>query len=212
MSWLNLDKVKSIINASEVKCIFDIGAHNFADSINLKQSFLSAEVYAFEPDKKNILLYEQTATQHGVKVVNLALSDEEGEVLFYNSETHHGAEWTCSGSIFKPVVYEGTGQSITHPAIMYNTAGYPVKTTTLENFCNSQNISPDILHIDAQGAETKIINGLGKYRPRIIFAETCEFDTYETGTDLANFDSLMLDIGYKVFERYQYDTLYVLGS
>ena len=188
--------------------IFDIGAHNFADSINFKRSFPSADVYAFEADKINVEKHGKNAEDFGVKVVNLAVSDTNGEATFYNSETMNGNEWTCSGSLMKPVTKNGTNEGV-HAGLLYNMEGYQVKTIKFETFCDENKINPNVIHIDVQGAEKNVMSAIGKYRPEIVFAETCEFDAYETNTSLKEFDKLMISLGYEIKQRLQYDTLYV---
>lgn len=212
MSGFNISEAKKIIHSTNPIVIFDIGAHNFADSILLKQSFPNASVYAFEPDKNNLQNYSYYAQINEVNVIDMAVSDIVGETTFYNSETLNGSEWTCSGSIIKPITLNGTNEELAHRGLLYNMTGYIVKVTNLKNFCDTRNIAPDIIHMDAQGAETKIINGLGNYRPKIIFTETAEFDTYETGTNLKEFDLLMEKLNYKIFQRLEYDTFYVHNS
>jgi FkbM family methyltransferase len=210
MSSFNYYLVKKYIQDNENLVIFDIGAHNFQDSLSLKAAYPRSTVYSFEPDKRNIQHFSNLAKEQGIKIIEAAVSDIDGSTTFFNSETHHGAEWTCSGSIIAPKVSNyATGQSVTHPAICYNLSGYTVDTVTIKGFCDRNSITPSILHIDAQGSETKIINGIGDYRPKIIFTETCEFETYETGTDLQSFDKLMESLGYIIFERLPHDTLYI---
>jgi FkbM family methyltransferase len=208
MSSFNLNYIQRIIGKTDGLIIFDIGAHNFQDSINIKSTFPNSEVYAFEPDILNIKKYADNATRSGVKVFDFAMSDESGETTFYNSETLKGQEWSCSGSLLKPVTKEGTNEGL-HEGLLYNLIGYNVKIKTLKEFCDSKNISPDVIHMDVQGAETKVMKGIGDYRPKIIFAETCEFDVYETNSSLEEFDNLMFSLGYKIVERLLYDTLYV---
>ena len=208
MSEINLNTVNEILGNKKDLVIFDIGAHNFSDSINMKTRFPSAEVYAFEPDNLNINKYAKSALDSGVNVLQVAMSDENGEATFYNSETLNGTEWSCSGSILKPVTRNGTKEGL-HEGLLYNLEGYNVKTVTLETFCDHHNITPDVIHMDVQGAETKVMNGFGKYRPKIIFAETCEFNTYETNTNLEEFDALMSKLGYVIHQRLTYDTFYV---
>ena len=53
----------------------------------------------------------------GVNVLQVAMSDENGEATFYNSETLNGTEWSCSGSILKPVTRNGTKEK---KKIIYN--------------------------------------------------------------------------------------------
>lgn len=208
MSSFNLNYIQHIIGKTDGLIIFDIGAHNFEDSINIKSTLPNSDVYAFEPDVLNIKKYADNAIRSGVKVFDFAMSDESGETIFYNSETLKGQEWTCSGSLMKPVTKEDTSEGL-HEGLLYNLIGYNVKIKTLKEFCDSENISPDVIHMDVQGAETKVMRGIGNYRPKIIFAETCEFDVYETHSSLEEFDNLMFSLGYKIVERLMYDTLYV---
>jgi FkbM family methyltransferase len=208
MSSFNLNYINQYVEKKENLIIFDIGAHNFGDSINMKNNFPNAKVYAFEPDSFNILKYSNLAKQSGVLVFDYAMSDEEGEVIFYNSETMKGKEWSCSGSILKPVTVNGTNEGL-HEGLLYNLTGHPVKAITFKSFCDNNQIIPDVVHMDVQGAETKVIKGIGEYRPKIIFAETCEFNVYETNTNLEEFDKLMFSLGYEIVERLPTDTLYI---
>ena len=209
MSSFNLNWINQFnLNKSNL-VIFDIGAHNFSDSINFKRNFPNASVYAFEADTINVEKYGKNAEANGVKVVNLAVSDKNGEATFYNSETMNGVEWTCSGSLMKPILKEGTNEEATHGGLLYNAEGYLVKTIKFETFCDDNKVVPNVLHIDVQGAEKAVMSAIGKYRPEIVFAETCEFDTYETNTNLQEFDGLMLSLGYEIKQRLDYDTLYV---
>ena len=209
MSSFNLQWINQYnLNKSNL-VIFDIGAHNFSDSINFKRNFPNASVYAFEADVVNVEKYGKNAEDNGVKVINFAMSDVNGEATFYNSETLNGNEWTCSGSLMKPITKDGTKEEVCHPGLLYNTDGYLVKTIKFETFCDENKITPNVLHIDVQGAEKSVMSAVGKYRPELIFAETCEFDTYETNTNLKEFDDLMFSLGYEIKQRLEYDTLYI---
>ncbi len=108
----------------------------------------------------------------------------------------------------KPVTKDGTNEGV-HAGLLYNMEGYQVKTVKFETFCDVNNICPNVIHMDVQGAEKSVMSAIGKYRPEIVFAETCEFDTYETNTTLKEFDILMLSLGYEIKQRLQYDTLYL---
>jgi len=209
MSSFNLNWINQFNVNKENLVIFDIGAHNFNDSINFKRNFPQSKVYAFEADVFNYEKYGKNAENNGVIVVNMAVSDTDGEAMFYNSETLNGTEWTCSGSLMKPRVLEGTNEEVNHPGLLYNTEGKMTKTIKFETFCNEQKIVPNVLHIDVQGAEKSVMSAIGNYRPEIIFAETCEFDTYETNTNLQEFDELMISLGYEIKQRLLYDTLYI---
>lgn len=209
MSSFNHNWIDQYVNNKNELVIFDIGAFDFLDSITFKRKFPIARVYAFEADIKNIEKYAKYAEQAGVNVFNFAISNQDGETTFYNSESLHGGEWTCSGSIFKPQTIANTNEGKLHPGLRFNTTGYTVKTRTLQSFCDEHNIEPNVLHIDVQGAEKLVMSALGNYRPDIVFAETCEFDTYETNTTIDDFNQLMESLGYVISEKFEFDTLYI---
>ncbi len=54
MSNFDINWVHQFITKKDNLIVFDIGAHNFSDSINFKRALPSAKVYAFEADKINV--------------------------------------------------------------------------------------------------------------------------------------------------------------
>lgn len=208
MSYFKMKWIDEFFDNKEL-VIFDIGAFNFDDSVNFKINFPSSSVYSFEPFDHNIESYSQKAKSMGINVFKLAISDKVGKTKFYNSETFNGKEWTCSGSLLLPSKKSGTE---IHPGLIYNTEGVEVETTTIENFCDKNLIDRvDVIHMDVQGAEYYAIKGMGnKIRPKLIFCETCEYETYEGALTQKDLDDLLLSMGYKIKERLIYDTLYIL--
>jgi FkbM family methyltransferase len=205
--------IRNLFGGKENLVIFDIGAANFADSITFKAHFPLSRVYSFEPDKDNIVNIEQIRKQHNISIFPIALSDEDGTTRFFSSEELNGQFWKFSGSILKPKVKEGTKEGFYHNGLTFNMDGYEVETSRLDTFCKANEVDViDYMHLDVQGAETKVIKGMGKIRPAAIFAETCEYDTYETNTNLQEFDALMASYGYSIKKRFQYDTLYIHES
>jgi hypothetical protein len=63
--------------------------------------------------------------------------------------------------------------------------------------------------MDVQGAEHMVLNGLGDFRPKIIYAETCEYPNYEGSGSLEFLESYLFNMGYEAKEKLTYDTLYV---
>ena len=151
--------------------IFDVGACNFHDSINLKHAFPHSEVYSFEPSLWNLNTYQTEAERRGIRVA--------------------------------------PSEMINHDGLLFNLEGYEVQTVRLDTFCELNNIPHiDYLHMDVQGAEELVVKGLGSLRPGFIFAETCEFDSYKSGTTLEAFEQLLFDMGYSIVNRFKDDTLY----
>ena len=198
--------IRKTIGDRQNLVIFDIGGCNFHDSIHLKQNFPHAEIYSFEPNKENLAMYKYQAESFGIMVVPVAVGENNDVTTFYNSATHNG-----SGSTLKPKVKEGTTEGINHEGLLYNMEGYDVQIVRLDTFCELNNIERiDYLHMDVQGGEHRVIKGLGKYRPYFIFAETCEFGTYESKTTIEEFEADLAELGYEVVNRFRDDTLYKL--
>lgn len=203
MSSEELTWIKEKYSTKNCPVLFDVGAHNFHDSIAMKQLIYHAAVYAFEPDLNNLAKYKQLADSYKINVIDNAVSDKTGVLTFYTANNE------ASGSLIYPSVKNNFGESKTHENLVFNLQGTTVKTITLEEFCKGQNIQTiDHMHLDVQGAEYSVIKGLGNLRPKSIFAETCEFKTYKTNLTLEDFDDLMTDKDYKIIKRFQYDTLY----
>lgn len=193
--------------------LFDVGAADFKDSISLRNNFPNSKIYCFEPDETNLTTSDKISESYNLNIHPFGISDQDGTFQFYSSERLNDTIWKFSGSFIKPKVKEGTSEGYYHNGLIFNMEGKEIRTYRIDTFCNENGIDKiDFMHLDVQGAETKVIMGLGEIRPSIIFAETCEYDTYETNTNLQEFDKLMEDHGYQIKERFQYDTLYVHNS
>jgi hypothetical protein len=51
---------------------------------------------------------------------------------------------------------------------------------------------------------------MGRFKPYFIYAETAHLDvkSYENKLNLKEFDMLMEQLGYKIYQRFESDTLY----
>jgi FkbM family methyltransferase len=212
MSDFNFGWVNQVIPNKQDLTIFDIGSFNFSDSIRFKNYFPNAKVYGIEADKFNYDTYYQSAQDSGVSTHFYAITDKTGEVTFYpsrkisfNNDDNHDM-WTCSGSILKPI-------EAADPRIKYDMEGITVPSIRLDEFCKENNIEEiDVIHMDVQGNEYWALKGLGdnsKLYPKILYCETYEFHTYESGLKLEDLDNLLFEMGYKIGARLQFDTLYI---
>ena len=208
MSYFNKNWIREIIGHKDNLVIFDVGAFDFEDSISFKIEFPKSKVYAFEAFDYNCQVYGNRAIQSGISIHNMAVSDNNGEIDFYNSIDLNGNQWTQSGSILRPSDKEGVE---IHKGLNYNKDGIKVQTVRLDYFCKINQIENiDLIHMDVQGAEYYAIKGLGELRPKIIFCETCEYESYQNSLTLNDLDNLLFEMGYEVKERLIYDTLYTL--
>lgn len=192
--------------------MFDIGACDFSEGINLKHIFRNSDVYGIEADKINYERHYRTAKKYGVNTFNIAFSDENGKAIFYPSvfETNKKIDWRYAGSLVKPLLKENSNEALNH-TVTYDINGYEVETIRIDTFCKKHNIPKiDYIHIDVEGAEDKVLSTMGTFKPKFIFAETAHFEvkSYENKLNLEQFDFLMESFGYKLVQRFEYDTLY----
>ena len=193
--------------------IFDVGGCDFNDAVHFKSNFPHADVFSFEPDSFNLENHKPRADSYGILVVPVALSNENDETKFYPSISYMGNNHKASGSVLKPRVKPGTTEGIHHDGLLYDLEGHDVQIVRIDTFCELNNIKHiDYLHIDAQGAEFKVLSGLGDLRPSFIFAETVEFDTYESGITEPEFNKFMDSLGYELINKFRDDTLYKLKN
>jgi FkbM family methyltransferase len=159
--------------------IFDIGASN---GIFSKKYSHNAIVYAFEPNKTNIVkIRENCGHISNYNIIEKAVSDIEGEVDFYE------ANYTNSSSLlpFTDEVSKWKNPTTTTPMLKtVNT--YKVCTMCLDNFIeqeNLQNTTIDFIKIDTQGHDLNVIKSLGKYiknvREILCEVQITNFDLYK---------------------------------
>jgi len=182
--------------------IFDIGCADMNDTLNFKGALPNAVFYAFECGEYWLENNTQLASMHKVNYFHMAVSNVDGELEFYPSESHKGIEnWWLSGSTCKP---------ITNPYDLTWGTPYTVKSIRLDTFCKIHNIIPDIIHIDAEGAEYNVLSSMGEYKPKCIWAEITEFQSHDTGITYSKFSELMQNLGYIKWHHNKSDDLYVL--
>ena len=151
-------------NAKSGMCAFDIGAHLGYYSLLLAKCVGPAgRVVSFEPSpvnfstlQRNILLNKLDT----VELINLAVFSESGTIEMSVSSTDTASgDWSISR--------RANGTSI------------QVQTISLDQFCEANQILPDFLKIDVEGAEYDVLMGgretIGKSQPTMLI-ELHHFD------------------------------------
>jgi FkbM family methyltransferase len=198
MEWLHeyLNKFPQVI--------FDVGAFNGEDALGFKRHFPSAAVYAFEADPRNFEKCRKVG-EHGVFAIHTAVSDFVGEVSFYSSGGRN--EYEASGSTLPPT----ERQLKDFPEMTFTKVG-PVPCTTLKVFTQALGIKHvDFLHMDAQGAEAKVLHGMQDLRPTLVYLEKSEGLHYEGASSVEELNNLMTSLGYRLVRELQYDNLYLFS-
>lgn len=172
------------------KVVFDIGSHIGLCSMPISKIIEGCGiVYAFEPSKTNLYYFFKNIQYNGInniKLLPLLVGDETKiSVPFYESHQITGMNSIVSyknDSTYK-ITYK--------------------KQVSLDDFCTDNRIYPEVIKIDVEGAEIKVLKGaknvLKNYRPIIILsAHPKHLDLL--GESVENLRNLISCLGYKILD------------
>lgn len=172
---IEIEKELQILFAGvKPKVIMDIGSCTGEDAIKYSNFFPGASVFAFEPLLSNVEIMKMHFRQFektDISIQNLALSDETGEASFYVSGGNPfeslpedeftsliPKDWNKSSSLLKP-----GSESAKHLPWLKFKESVVVKTMRLDEFMTQSGIETiDFIHLDVQGAELKVLTGMGE--------------------------------------------------
>ena len=152
--------------------ILDVGANNGYDGLKLAVDNPGKHVFAFEPTpemitaiRANKAMVEQM--RGGVitnyTLIEKAVSDFNGRTTFHIAGQ---ADWGCS-SLLK--FAEGLDQTWPDRRDFKVTRSIDVDVIRLEDFCAERGITAvTYLHCDTQGADLKVLEGMGRYRACLV--------------------------------------------
>lgn len=172
---------------------FEIGLAGMQWSIsyNLKKLIPNGKFYAFEPAEYWHDSNEKCAIDMGINYYKYAICDTDGEVLLHPSLLQKGEIHKESSSLFH--LAQQFGFDPNHK--IYGEP-YLVKSIKLETFCKENNVKPDLIHIDVEGAELKVLSNMGEYKPKCIWTELSGFAHYDTKTSIEEYNNFLESIGY----------------
>jgi FkbM family methyltransferase len=137
------------------KFFFDVGTFDGGNSINFAASNPDYLVYAFEPVAESIaLLKEKTSHLQNYIIIPKAVSDFDG-IADFNISNEFGCSSLLEFSEKSQTEWPGRKDFVT---IRKDS----VQVTRLDRFIKENNItSIDHLHVDTQGCDLKVLQGLG---------------------------------------------------
>ena len=180
---------KFIQNLDEETVVVDVGGHHGFYSV-LGSYFTDETVTVFEIDKNNLNHLQRNVelNESNVEIISKAVSDSVGRENFN---------------------MEGTGLS------SIGESGDIVKTTTLDS---ELQVEPDIIKIDVEGAELKVLKGaentIDNFRP-VIFIEIHKRDRLKSfDHEPEDVKNILQEHGYKLdcLQEGNYDDLYIAKS
>lgn len=166
--------------------LWDIGANVGQYSWEFISSGPSKRALVFEPDERNLRTIQKTIARSSLlncEVRAVAVSNLSGQLIF-KRDTITGKRGTIVEDARIEQIMGRSSSSIT------------VNSTTIDNVCKETCRWPDILKIDVEGAEDRVIEGglntLKSYRP-IILAEVQRMN-------FARIEQLLSPVGYSLFD------------
>lgn len=147
--------------AKDSKYVFDIGANTGVYSLLAKCINPKAKVFAFEPVERiyEKLNYNIKLNNYDIQTFKNAVSNKNGESLFYDHDTDH----TTTASLKNSLIGENDSKVIAKKIIL----------TTLDSFMESNSIPGiDLIKIDVETFEVEVLEGfqqgLNKFKPTIL--------------------------------------------
>jgi FkbM family methyltransferase len=198
----SLDDIHRAIIRNENPLIFDVGANKGQSITRFKRLFPQATVHAFEPLR---LEFETLKRQHeldsSVVLNNVALGEERTERDFYVTAK-------SANSSFNRLNPDSDWLKLRSKQFNTSTEGYTqeVQKTlieTLDSYCETRGIDAiDILKMDTQGYEDKVLEGAEKFltgkRVKIIETEIMFDDVYERHLSFYDIEKHLIKNNYRL--------------
>lgn len=178
--------------------ILEVGAHKGTDTLGFLKEFPRIKIYSFEPDTRVIAQHRNLVNDPRSQLYELALSDQDGEAVFYQSGVQVGdkLKHAASSSLKKPQEHLKV-----YPQVPFNSST-TVKTMRLDTWAEENNITEvDFIWADVQGAEEQLIRGgletLAK--TRYFYTEYDDRELYENQINLRTIQSLIPEFKFVCF-------------
>jgi len=185
------------ILGAAIQTVFEVGAFDGRDCVNYAKLFPEAKVFAFEPVPESFALVQQVAAANPrILAFNAALADVPGTAEF------HLSNWVDASSLLKP---KNTGSSF--DAYQASSRSIEVTVDTIDAVCERENVDHiDLLKMDAQGAELKILSGAQGMFERdaidMVFSEVHFIESYEGAARFEQVMALLVQHGFKFHSFY----------
>lgn len=193
---------KKIVEKS-TKCpvIFDIGAHHGSVSLAYNSLFHKAKIYSFEPFPDSFKdLKRNTKNLENIQSYELAVSDINGESSFYSYKSSPTNSLLATDPMAEEIWKKGLFDLREIFTVSVKTIDELVKEFSLKKI--------DLLKLDVQGAEPKVLKGAEQAIKggliKVIYTEIITLPTYQGQLGLIKSLELFYEYGYSLVGLYNY--------
>lgn len=191
------DSQRLFFDNNSNQIIFDVGAYIGEVTKTYMEIFPGARIYCFEPYAESFRQLEKLSNNKMVSTYQTAVSDHTGKTKLYIN-----TDLSCNSFFSRP-----ESGPVYYPEKARNIDEIEVNVTTIDSFCDIENIERiDILKLDAEGAEKKILGGacnkLSKHNIYLVYTEVMFIQHYEGGCMFHELSGFLEQYGYTLFNLY----------
>ena len=211
------------VDFSKINTIMDIGSWHLNQSLEFMHIFPNSKVYAFEPNPHSAKLCRDKIItippphNSRISLSELALGNKNGDISFYPLDT---AKTTSINHGMSSTLKLKDGMSGSWHNDVWVQKEIKVKSETLDFWCKNNNITPDLLWIDVQGAEYDVFFGgkeTIKNNVKVILTEVGIVPYYEGHSTKPQIDALLKDelgfveieSSFEMADNYEANTIYI---
>ena len=192
-----------LANISKGDVFVDVGAfYGYYTLFVAKALAGSGKVYSFEPNREYYDIVDRNLklnnVNHGVDLHNIALSDRRETVTMESSWLDQSAMYKWRGPL-KRKMRVVDGESIVGES--------KVDTISFDEFSDKNDVSPNFVKIDVDGAEGKVLEGMKRTLKKVTHLY-CEVHAPQVGIigghTVESVAKILLDSGMKAYEFKNY--------
>ncbi len=199
------DLLRDKINENPI--IFDVGGNKGQSVTKFKKIFKKPIIHSFEPIKSEIeIMSEKFKNDEDVKLNNFALGETQGEKSFNISALTGASSFNKINNNSRWIKVRSKEQNTTISEFSKSTK---VEITTLDEYFFKEKIKHiDLLKIDTQGYEDKVLEGslktLGENKIKAIVTEVMFDDCYDKYFTFSDIEKFLLPNNFRMVGIYLY--------
>ena len=188
---------KRLLGQKNELIIFDVGAYIGDIAVTYKKMFPQSTIHCFEPFPDSFQKLNNLCRDESIKAHQIAFSNKKGKTTF-----HTNVDLSCN-SLLPPT----EGEFKCYSAKSIKDGEIQVDTDTIDNFCVDAGISGiDILKLDVEGAEVKVLEGASKMLShqviKLIYSEVMFIPHYTGGCLFHELAAFLDKYGYTLLNFY----------